>query len=207
METYKMWIGGKWVDAESGKTFPVLNPSTEEEIGRAALGGPADVDKAVQAAVAAFPTWARMVQSERSKIIGRMGAAIREFAEQFVSLEVLEHGTPIMMARAFAAAGADNVEYTVALSRALMGQVFPSLPNVKSYLQRAPIGVCAVITPWNVPLMMMIDMVAPALVTGNTVVVKPASVNSLLGVKFTEMMEKIGLPPGVMNLVTGPGAQ
>jgi acyl-CoA reductase-like NAD-dependent aldehyde dehydrogenase len=147
-----------------------------------------------------------MVQSERSRIVGRMGGAIREYGEEFVSLEVREHGTPIMMARGFVAAGADNAEYTVSLSRALMGQVFPSLPNVKSYLQRAPIGVCAVITPWNVPLMMMIDMVAPALVTGNTVVLKPASINSLLSVKFTEMMEKLGLPPGVMNLVTGPGS-
>ncbi|HUJ69936.1 MAG TPA: aldehyde dehydrogenase family protein, partial [Syntrophorhabdales bacterium] len=116
-----------------------------------------------------------------------------------------EHGTPVMMARGFAAAGADNADYTVALSRALSGQVFPSLPSVKSYLQRVPIGVCAVITPWNVPLMMMIDMVAPALVTGNTVVLKPASVNSLLAVKFAEMMETLGLPQGVFNLVTGPG--
>jgi acyl-CoA reductase-like NAD-dependent aldehyde dehydrogenase len=204
-QKHKMYIGGEWVDAESGKDFAVLNPATEEEIGRAALGGPADVDKAVRAAMDAFHAWARMIQSERSKIIGRMGAAIRKFSEEFVDLEVREHGTPIMMARGFVAAGADNAEYTVSLSRAIMGQVFPTLPNVKSYLQRTPIGVCAVITPWNVPLMMMIDMVAPALVTGNTVVLKPASVNSLLGVKFTEMMETIGLPPGVMNLVTGPG--
>lgn len=204
-QKHELFIGGKWVDAESKKSFAVLNPATEEEIGQAALGGPADVDRAVKAAMNAFPAWARMVQSERSKIIGRMGAAIRKLAQEFVDLEVREHGTPVMMARGFVAAGADNAEYTVSLSRAIMGQVFPTLPNVKTYLQRTPIGVCAVITPWNVPLMMMIDMVAPALVTGNTVVLKPASVNSLLGVKFTEMMETIGLPPGVMNLVTGPG--
>lgn len=205
MKSYKMFIGGKWVDAASGKTFSVVNPSTEEEIGQAALGGPEDVDKAVKAANDALPAWSKMVQSERSKIISRMGPLIREFAKEFIDLEVREHGTPVMMARGFAAAGADNAEYTVALSRALLGQVFPSLPNVKSYLQRVPIGVCAVITPWNVPLMMMIDMVAPPLVTGNTVVLKPASVNSMLAVKFGEMMEKVGLPPGVFNLVTGPG--
>ena len=200
-----MFIGGKWVDAVSGKTFPTVNPATEEEIGQAALGGPEDVDKAVKAANGALPAWSRMVQSERSRIMSRMGAAIRKYAEEFVDLEVREHGTPIMMAKGFAAAGADNADYTMALSRALMGQVFPSLPNVKSYLQRVPIGVCAVITPWNVPLMMMIDMVAAPLVTGNPVVLKPASVNSLLGVKFAEMMETLGLPPGVFNLVTGPG--
>ena len=200
-----MFINGTWVDAASGRTFPIVNPSTEEVIGQAALGGQEDVDKAVKAAADALPAWSRTVQSERSRITARMGPAIRKYAEDFVDLEVREHGTPVMMARGFAAAGADNAEYTVALSRALLGQVFPSLPNVKSYLQRVPIGVCAVITPWNVPLMMMIDMVAPALVTGNPVVLKPASVNSLLGVKFTEMMETIGLPPGVFNLVTGPG--
>ena len=205
MKGYKMFIGGKWVDAVSGKTFPTVNPATEEEIGQAALGGPEDVDKAVKAANDALPAWSRMVQSERSRIMSRMGAAIRKYAEEFIDLEVREHGTPIMMARGFAAAGADNAEYTVALSRALLGQVFPSLACVKSYLQRVPIGVCAVITPWNVPLMMMIDMVAAPLVTGNPVVLKPASVNSLLGVKFAEMMETLGLPPGVFNLVTGPG--
>ena len=205
MKSYKMFIGGKWIDAVSGKTFPTVNPATEEEIGQAALGGPEDVDKAVKAASDALPAWSRMVQSERSRIMSRMGAAIRKYAEEFVDLEVREHGTPIMMAKGFAAAGADNADYTMALSRALMGQVFPSLPNVKSYLQRVPIGVCAVITPWNVPLMMMIDMVAAPLVTGNPVVLKPASVNSLLGVKFAEMMETLGLPPGVFNLVTGPG--
>ena len=205
MKSYKMFIGGTWVDAVSGKTFPTVNPATEEEIGQAALGGPEDVDKAVKAANDALPGWSRMVQSERSRIMSRMGAAIRKYAEEFVDLEVQEHGTPIMMAKGFAAAGADNADYTMALSRALMGQVFPSLAYVKSYLQRVPIGVCAVITPWNVPLMMMIDMVAAPLVTGNPVVLKPASVNSLLGVKFAEMMETLGLPPGVFNLVTGPG--
>jgi len=206
MERSRMYIDGKWVDAVSRKTFRVLNPSTEEEIGQAALGGAEDVDNVVKAAARAFPQWSRIVQSERSKIIGRMSKAIRDYGEEFVALEVSEHGTPINMARGFVAAGSDNVEYTVSISRALMGQVFPTLPNVKSYLQRMPIGVCAVITPWNVPLMMMIDMVSPALVTGNTVVLKPASVNSLLAVKFAEMMETLGLPPGVMNLVTGPGS-
>jgi betaine-aldehyde dehydrogenase len=204
VKSQKMFINGAWVDAISGKTLPVVSPSTEEVIGQAALGGPEDVDRAVKAAVDAFPAWARMVQSERSRIIGKMGPAIRKYAEELIQLEIQEHGTPVMMARGFAAAGADNADYTVALSRAMLGQVFPSLPNVRSYLQRVPIGVCAVITPWNVPLMMMIDMVEPALVTGNTVVLKPASVNSLIGVKFAEMIESIGLPPGVFNLVTGP---
>ena len=204
-QRHKLFIGGAWVEAESGKTFPVHNPATEEEIGQAALGGPADVDKAVRAAMDTFPAWARMPQSERAKIVYRIGAAIREAGDDLVDLEVGEHGTPIAMARGFVAAAAESAEYQASISRALMGQVLNAFPDATVYLQRVPIGVCAVITPWNVPLMMMAAMVTPALVTGNTVVLKPASVNSLLAVKFTEVLEGVGLPAGVMNLVTGPG--
>ncbi len=205
MESYKMYINGQWVNAESGKTFAVLNPSTEEEIGQVALGGPADVDKAVKAAMNAFPAWSKMLPAERSRIIFKLAAAIRENGKELVDMEVREHGTPIMIARSFIGAGSDLTEYTASIARAQLGQVIPALPNTLSYLQRVPIGVCAVITPWNVPLMMMVAMVTPALVTGNTVVLKPASVNSILAVKYIEILEKVGFPPGVVNLVTGPG--
>jgi len=204
-DRYGMFIGGEWVDAESGKTFPILNPATEEVIGEAALGGSADVDKAVKAAMSASSEWANLLQSERVRILGRLGAAIREAGDELAWLEVHEHGTPINMARGFVMAGADGAEYHVAISRGIHGQVLNSLPNATVYLKRVPIGVCAVITPWNVPLMMMIAMVTPALIMGNTVVLKPASVNSIIAVKFTELLEKIGVPAGVMNLVTGPG--
>jgi len=201
----QLFVGGKWVDAESGKTFPVLNPATEEEIGRAALGGPADVDRAVQAAMSAFPAWSRLTQSERAKMLHPLGAAIRDAADELIDLEVREHGTPVQMARGFVAGAADQVEFFVSISRALMGQVLDAFSDATVYLKRVPVGVCAVITPWNVPLLMMSAMVTPALVTGNTVILKPASVNSLLAVKFTELLEQLGLPPGVMNLMTGPG--
>ncbi len=201
----KLFISGSWVDAGSGKTFPVLNPATEEEIGQAALAGAADVDKAVRAANDALPAWAALRQSERAKLINRVGAAIRATAEELADLEVREHGTPLTVARGYVAAAADSAEYHVSISRGLHGQVLNAFADATVYLKRVPIGVCAVITPWNVPLLMMVAMVTPALVTGNTVVFKPASVNSLIGVKFTEVFESIGLPPGVMNLVTGPG--
>jgi len=201
----QLFVGGKWVDAESGKTFPVLNPATEEEIGRAALGGPADVDRAVQAAMSAFPAWSRLTQSERAKMLHPLGAAIRDAADELIDLEVREHGTPVQMARGFVAGAADQVEFFVSISRALMGQVLDAFSDATVYLKRVPVGVCAVITPWNVPLLMMSAMVTPALVTGNTVILKPASVNSLLAVKFTELLEQLALPPGVMNLMTGPG--
>jgi acyl-CoA reductase-like NAD-dependent aldehyde dehydrogenase len=205
MESYKMWIGGQWVNAESGKMFAVLNPSTEEELGRVPMGGKADADKAVEAAVKAFPAWSKMLPSERAKIVSRIAGAIRENTNELVSLEVCEHGTPIQLARGFVAGGADLTEYTASISRALMGQVIPAFPNALSYLQRVPVGVCALITPWNVPFLMMTAMLAPALAAGNTCVLKPASINSLLGVKFAEILDKVGLPQGVVNLVTGPG--
>ena len=206
MQSHKMWIGGKWIDAESGKTFVVLNPATEEALGQVPLGAKADVDKAVAAAVSAFPLWSKTLQSERAKVLNRIARAIRENAEELVSLEVREHGTPVRVARVLVEMGAEHAEYTASIGRAMMGQVLPaSLPNTLSYLQRVPIGVCAVITPWNVPLMMMIAMVTPAIVTGNTCVLKPASINSLIAVKFAQILESVGMPPGVVNLVTGPG--
>ncbi|MBN1831092.1 MAG: aldehyde dehydrogenase [Deltaproteobacteria bacterium] len=206
MQTYKMFINGEWVDTESGKTFATINPSTGEELGRVPQAGIEDVDKAVNAANQALPEWSKMTQSDRAKTILRFADLVEEHSEELVDLEVNEHGTPIMLARGFAAAAVDQLEYIACISRGLMGQVLPqSIPNTIGYLQRVPIGVCAVITPWNVPLMMMLSMIGPALVTGNTCILKPASVSSILGVKFTEILEKADLPRGVMNLVTGPG--
>jgi len=201
----KLFIGGEWVEAASGKTFPILSPANEEQIGEAALAGPADVDRAVRAAADALDGWSRLTQPERARIIYALGAVIREAADELIELEVREHGTPVKVARGFIAGAAEQVEFFASISRGLTGRVLDALPQATVYLQRVPIGVCAVITPWNVPLLMMAAMVTPALVTGNTVVLKPASVNSLLGVKFTEAVQQLGLPPGVMNLVTGPG--
>jgi acyl-CoA reductase-like NAD-dependent aldehyde dehydrogenase len=206
MESKRMWIGGKWTEAASSERFVILNPATEEEIGSVPLATKEDVEKAVKAAVDAFPVWSMMLQAERAKIVNRIAAAIRENADELISLEVREHGTPVQLARMFIAMAADHTEYTASISRALMGQVLPTcLPKTVSYLQRVPVGVCALIAPWNVPFVMMISMLAPALVAGNTCVLKPASVNSLLGLKLAEILEKVGLPAGAVNVVTGPG--
>jgi len=201
-----MYINGKWVDALSGKTFATVNPSTGEELGRVPLAGREDVDEAVKAASEAFTGWSKAMQAERAKAILRFAALIREHSQELIDLEVNEHGTPVMLARGFAAAAVDQLEYIASISRGIMGQVLPqSMPHTVGYLQRVPIGVCAVITPWNVPLMMMLSMVGPAIVMGNTAILKPASVNSILAVKFMEILEKADLPRGVVNLVTGPG--
>lgn len=205
METLKMWIGGAWMDADSGETFAVLNPATEEELGRVPLGGKADVDRAVEAARRALPIWSKKTQAERSKIINQIARAIRENAAELAGLEILEHGTPVKEAAHVVTWAAEIMEYTAAAARTLMGDVIPALPNTLSYLQREPVGVCALITPWNVPFVMMAVKMGPALAVGNTCVIKPPSINSLLGLKFAEILSKIDLPPGAVNIVTGPG--
>ncbi len=206
MERYKMWIGNKWVDAASRKTFRTVNPATEEEIGEVPLAGKEDVDKAVKAAANAFPAWSKLLQGERASLILKLAAVIKERANELIDLEVREHGTPVQMARGFAAACVDQTQYFASISRALMGEVLPQcFPNMLVYLQRVPLGVCGLITPWNVPLMMTVAMVTPALAAGNTVVLKPASVNSMIALKFAQICEQVGFPEGVFNVVTGPG--
>lgn len=205
MESKKMWIGGNWVAAESGQTFEVINPSTEEVLGYAPLGGATDIDKAVKAATDAFPVWSKMVPSERAKALQRIADTLRKNANALIQLEISQHGTPKRNTGNTIEQIAAFIEYTVNVSRALMGQVIPAMPNVLSYLKRVPLGVCGCIVPWNGVYAGTARMFIPALAVGNTCVVKPASVNSLTALKFAEIMEQAGLPAGTVNIVTGPG--
>jgi acyl-CoA reductase-like NAD-dependent aldehyde dehydrogenase len=205
MENHKMWIGGQWVDAASGKTFAVINPANGEELGRAPLGGEADVNKAVESAQSAFPLWSAKLQPERSRAVSRLAAIMRENADELVRLEILEHGSPVGHAHFMAEWSTQLVEFAAQASRTLMGNVLSPMPNMINYVQREPVGVCALITPWNAPLMMIAAKLAPALVAGNACIVKPPSINSLIGLKFAEMVSQLDLPPGTVNFVTGPG--
>lgn len=205
MNAHKMWIGGEWLAAEDGATFPVRNPTTGEDLARVARGGEAEVNKAVDAARRAFPVWSGKTPAERSKVLNQFAASIRRHADEVARLEAREHGTPLEDARHIMMWAAEIVEYTASASRALMGQHIPALPNVVSYLHRVPVGVCALITPWNVPFIMMAVKMAPALATGNTCIIKPPSINSLTGLKFAEMVAELDLPPGTVNVITGPG--
>ena len=215
MHSWKMWIGGKFVDAVSGETFATHNPATGEEISRVPLAGKEDVEKAVAAARKAFPAWSRKAQSERYDIVMRIAGAIRQHAAELAKLETMEHGSPGWLAESMLDFAAGNIEFAAAISRNLTGQVLPPIlnkgepgqpePNVVSYLKREPLGVCALITPWNVPSLMIASKLAPCLVTGNTCIVKPASINSMIGLKWAEILSGLDLPPGIINFVTGPG--
>lgn len=174
-------------------------------MGRVPVAANADIDRAVKAAEKAFPVWSKKLPVERSNTVNRIAEAIRANLDELADLEVNEHGTPIRMAREFIKGGAELAEYSASISRAVMGEVIPAIPDTLSYLQRVPVGVCACITPWNVPFLMMAQMTLPTIAVGNVCVLKPASVNSLISMKFAEVLEKAGLPAGVINLVTGPG--
>lgn len=207
MNTVKMWIGGEWVGAVSGRVYPVLNPATEEIIGHVPLGGPEDVERAVSAARRAFPGWASTPQAERSRLLNQVAELIRANVEEFVRIDTAEHGTPAADARRIAVFASYAMEFAAAAARGLRGEVIHAFPNAVTYLDREPVGVCALITPWNVPLFMVVAKVSLALATGNTCVVKPPSINSLIALKLAETLERAGLPPGVANFVTGPGEQ
>jgi betaine-aldehyde dehydrogenase len=206
MDTFKMWIGGKWVDADSKRTYAVINPATEEEFARVPLAGDSDVNKAVEAAVQAFPVWSGKTQAERSRAVREIARGMKEIIPELVRLDVLEHGTPEKISTQITTFASELCEFAAAGSRTLMGDYIPAYPNTVSYLKREPVGVCGIITPWNVPLMMVVAKMAPALAVGNTCVIKPPSINPLAALKFMEVMEKVDLPPGAVNLITGPGS-
>ena len=204
-KTYKMWINGKWVEAESGKTYPVFNPATEAEIAQIPLGGKAEVDNAVEAARKAFPVWSKKSQLERSQMCLKIAAALKERHDELAALDVMEHGTPAKRADFIAADLPEWFEWAAYSARQLMGQTVPNSPDELDYLQREPVGVVAIITPWNYPLLMIVEKLAPALVVGNTCVIKPPSIDALTALKLAEILDTIGLPPGTVNVITGPG--
>lgn len=205
MENYKMLIDGKWVSAVSGETYSVINPATEEEIALVPNGDERDVDLAVKAARKAFPVWSKKSQAERTAVVTKLAEMLKEEAKELARIDVLDHGTPINMAGQFVYITASYLEFNAQASRALMGDVVPIDSGNLHYLRREPVGVCALIIPWNMPLVSLAMKLGAALSTGNTCVVKPPSIDSLATIKFAEIFEKAGLPEGTVNIVTGPG--
>jgi acyl-CoA reductase-like NAD-dependent aldehyde dehydrogenase len=206
MQDYKMLIGGGFADAESGKTFVTVNPATGEEYARVPLADKKDVDKAVKAARAAFPAWSRLKQSERSAALNKVAAAIRENAHELALCEVMEHGTPYNDAFGVVMGAAEKFDYNASVAQALLGVHIPMPLGMTSYFKREPFGVVALIIPWNFPIIMMAVKASMALAVGNTCVIKPPSINSATDLKFAEVIQKAGLPAGVVNVITGPGS-
>ena len=201
----KMLIGGQWVDSVSGETFTTINPANGKILGSVPKASEADIDRAVKSARAAFPAWSKLKQSERTAYCNKIAIAIRENANELADLESQEHGTPISDAFSVCMGAAAKFENAGDIAQALMGVQVPMQSGMLSYFQREPMGVCALIIPWNLPVMMMAVKISACIAVGNTCVIKPPSINSLSRLKFAEIISKSGLPDGVVNFVTGPG--
>ncbi|MDR2358094.1 MAG: aldehyde dehydrogenase family protein [Oscillospiraceae bacterium] len=206
MQHRKMYINGAFTDAVSGARLTTLNPSTGKAFGTAPMAGAEDVGLAVDAARAAFPAWSALPQAERSKYLLRIAERIRARAEEMAELEGLEHGTPYKDAFGVCMGAAAKFEWSASAASRLMGDQIPvPNPDTLSFLKREAVGVVGFIIPWNLPTIMTAVKLAPALAVGNTCVLKPPSVNSLIGLKFAEVIAEAELPPGVVNVITGSG--
>lgn len=210
----KILIGGEWRNALSGKTFAVYDPANEDVIAHVADCDRADVDLAVASARKAFDEgpWRRMSPSERSKIIWRIGDLILKNLEDLAQLESLDNGKPIAVARAAdVPLAADLFHYMAGWATKIEGNTIPlSVPytpdsEYHAFTRKEPIGVVAQIIPWNFPLLMAAWKLGPVLAAGCTVVLKPAEETPLSALRLAELCQEAGLPPGVLNVVTGFG--
>jgi len=204
----RLFIGGKWVDAVTGKTFPTINPATGEVLTQIAEGGEADADLAVQAARRAFDSgpWPEMSAADRAKILWRIGDLIDKYNEELGTLETLDNGKPLFESRQIdMPMVAEVFRYYAGWATKIHGETVPVRGPFLNYTLREPLGVVAAIVPWNFPLLLASWKVAPALAAGNTVVLKPASWTPLTALRFAEICQEAGLPDGVVNVITGPG--
>ena len=205
----KLFINNEWRDAAGGRTLEVVNPATEEVIATVASAEQADVDAAVAAARAAFVgPWAKLSARERGRLVWKIGERLLEKADEIATLETLHNGKPIFESRQIEIpAAAECFQYFAGWADKIQGETIPVKGNYLTYTLREPIGVVAAIVPWNFPLLLTAWKVAPALAAGNTVVIKPASQTPLTALALADIAREVGLPPGVLNVVTGPGSK
>ena len=198
-DRYDLFINGKFEKPNSKKYFDTINPATEEKLSSVADANAADVNKAVAAARTAYDkTWSKMPAAERAKYIYRIARMIQERAREFSIIETLDGGKPIRESRDFDVPTAANHFFYYAGWADKLEYAFPNR-------KIAPVGVAGQIIPWNFPLLMAAWKIAPALATGNTVVLKPAETTPLTALKLAEIIQEADLPPGVVNIITGAG--
>ncbi len=199
-------IGGRWQDAQSGATFPNHNPATGELLGTFPLSGQAEANAAVAAARRAFEKWRLVPAPKRGEILFRTGELLTRYKEDIARTMTQEMGKVLTETRGDVQEGIDMAYYMGGEGRRLFGYSVPvELPNKSGIAMRDPVGVVAVITPWNFPIAIPTWKMFPALVAGNTVVSKPASDTPLSALRLVEILYEAGLPEGVVNIVFGPG--
>src|SRR5438552_3135406 len=207
-DVVQMIIGGERVDAADGQTFDVVNPATGALIARAPLGGPEDVNRAVEAAGRAFEDpkgWATWSAAKRGRTLAKLAGLVREHLEELAQLESRNVGKPISGARGEALAVSFVFDYYAGAANKLFGETIPVSKPGLDFTLREPIGVCGLIVPWNFPMNMARWKLGPALAAGNTTILKPASYTPLTALRLGELALEAGIPAGVVNVVTGPG--
>ncbi len=206
----RMFINGDWVPASGERTREIVNPANGEAVAVVAEGGLEDVDEAISAAKSAFGDgrWSGLTPSDRARFIHRVADLAEERTKELAELECLNVGKPIKLARdSDIPLSVDNIRFFAAAARNLEGKAAGEyMDGYTSAIRREPIGVVGSIAPWNYPFMMAVWKIMPALAAGNTVVIKPASLTPLSTLALAHICEESGLPAGVLNVVTGPGA-
>jgi aminomuconate-semialdehyde/2-hydroxymuconate-6-semialdehyde dehydrogenase len=204
----KLFIDGEYVDALSGETFESINPATNEKLALVANGSEQDAKRAIQSAKTAYDSgvWSKMPVEERSDILCKMADLIMKNVDDLAMVETLDVGKPIKESRGFdIPRAASNFRFFAEMSKYMVSEHYDK-HNIMSYAKYSPAGVTSLIIPWNLPFMQMTWKASAALAAGNTVVVKPASYTPLSAVMFGDIANEAGLPPGVLNIITGPGS-
>src|SRR5512142_1946144 len=208
-KTFKNFIGGEWVESRSGQTYENLNPAdTRDVIGVFQRSDKRDVDDAVSAAKQAFERWRLVPAPKRAEIIYRAGEILLERKEEYARLMTREMGKVLKETRGDVQEAVDTAYYMAGEGRRLFGATVPSeLPNKFAMAVRHPVGVCAMITPWNFPMAIPSWKLFPAIVAGNTCIIKPAQDTPLSVFNFVRTLADAGVPSGVVNIVTGFGSK
>ncbi len=200
-------IGGEWLEPADGRRFETIDPATGQPITEVAQGGAEDIDRAVRAARAAFEgPWGALAPSKRTGLIWALGEAIKANLQELAEIESLDNGKPVTYAKGDMAAAVGHLRYFAGWPTKIEGETLPvSRPDAHVYTRKEPVGVCGQIIPWNYPLLMAIWKIAPVLATGCTTVLKPAEQTPLSALRLGELALEAGLPPGVLNVLTGDG--
>lgn len=202
----QLFIGGEFVDAIAGGTIDVLNPFDNSKICEISEAREEDVDRAVEVAKAAFPTWSRMDAADRGLLLLKLADAIEANAEELIRLEALDTGHPVRDARKLdIPRTARCYRYFGGMADKLEGTLPPVYPGFINYVEREPLGVVGQVIPWNFPLMFTAWKMAPALAAGNTIVIKPSEITPLSILRVAALMKEVGIPDGVVNVVPGYG--
>jgi aldehyde dehydrogenase (NAD+) len=204
---YQLFIDGKFVDAESGKTFTTPNPATGETLAEVAEADKADIDKAVEAARRAYEgKWSRMSARDRGRLLYKLSQLIEEHSAELAALETSDNGKPIRESSYVDLPQVvENFEYFAGYATKIEGETIPVPGQMFNYTLREPLGVCGQIIPWNFPLLMAAWKLAPALAAGNTIVLKPAEQTPVTAMELAKLIQEAGFPDGVVNIVPGYG--